>query len=70
MFPTTAEQANLYSDGHVLYRHLDLVIYLSDKPCFACQRNLDGIVDDFTELKSGVKVSFCASCKQKLCKIA
>ena len=70
MFPSVGSQIDLYSDGDKLYRHLDLVIYLSDKPCFACQGNLDGVVDDFTDLNSGVKVSFCASCKQKLFKIA
>ena len=70
MFPQQTVSKVLYSDGHKLYQHLDLVIYLSDKPCFSCQDNLDGVVDDFNELNSGEKVSFCASCKQKLRQIA
>ena len=70
MFPKQAQTKLLYSDGYKLYQHLDLVIYLSDKACFACQANLDGVVDDFSELDSGQKVSFCSACKQKLQQVA
>ncbi len=63
MFPKQTQGKMLYSDGYKLYQHLDLVIYLSDKACFACQENLDGVVDDFSELYSGQKVSFCGDCK-------
>jgi hypothetical protein len=69
MFPTQMPSGSMYSDGQKLYQHLDLVIYLSDKPCFVCQDTLEGVVDDFTELQSGCKVSFCHHCKQKLCKV-
>ena len=68
MFPR--QTSAVYSDGLNYYQHLDLVIYLSDKPCAVCQNNLEGVVDDFTDLDTGQKVSFCGLCKQKLQKIA
>ena len=55
-----------YSDGQHVYQHLDLVIYLSNKACFACQENLEGVVDDFMHLGLGQKVSLCGHCKQQL----
>ena len=70
MFPKQNLSVVCYSDGQHVYQHVDLVIYLSDKACFSCQQNLEGVVDDFIHLSLGEKVSLCAGCKQQLQLIA